>query len=302
MKRIIVGILTLTLIILPLTGMLACVELPPAPVPAPTTPAPEPTPIVVPPEPAPIVVPPEPAPVAPIVVPTPEPEPSTIPPPPDIPQEVLSIWKSEPVSEAYPSAVSGKVSLKPNKAEWDSDEVFSVIATAGSSKDSSSFSLEEGLWIDVIVSSIKTQVYFGIEKPGEAYFEINHRFPDGGRGSWDCNGIPRESVFAPLFGKCLYENRVTDTDEGRVFTTAARLFTWEGAGNYCLHFTNYSSQEGCEITYRVYKGGITPDWGDVYRETNLQPWLKDLYYLLVSGKITQEEYDEAESQWLEQFD
>ncbi|GAI25787.1 unnamed protein product, partial [marine sediment metagenome] len=84
---------------------------------------------------------------------------------PEAPQEVLLIWKSEPVSEVYPPDISGEVSLEPNKASerasgesrGDNDGLgitgFEVVATAGSSKDSMNFYLPECQWIDVIVSS-----------------------------------------------------------------------------------------------------------------------------------------------------
>lgn len=248
-------------------------------------------------------------PATPEPVPPPAPAPTSIPAPPDIPQEVLSIWKAEPVSGAYPPDISEHITLLPNLASGEGadygDISLKVIATEGSWQNSLNFNLQEGQWLDVIASSTDTQVYFGIEKPDSVCFKINYDLTTQesvGSSSWDYNGIPKDSISAPLYGKTLYENWVINTDEGRMFTTSARLFAWEGAGNYYFDFTNFSSQEGCEITYCVYKYNITPGWGKLYIETKLQPWLNDLYYLLVSGEITEEEYDKAEREWLEQFE
>lgn len=274
MKRIIIGILTLVLIISPLVGLVGCAEdvlFPPFP--PSIQPEPEPTSAV------------------------PASESSiSIPLAPDIPEGVLSIWKSEPVSETYSPDVSGKVSLKPNKAEWDSDEVFSIIATAGSSKDSSSFYLEEGQWVDVVVSSSDLFIYYLSEEAGAISL---------GSGYWaEYEGKQVRStygdmgIFTPFYHKVLYEN----IDKGLLFTSSVRLFAWSGIGDYFLTFTNFSSEEACEITYRIYKGGITPGWGEYYKETELQPWLLKLGNMWLSGEITKEEYDEAESQWLEQFE
>ena len=104
-------------------------------------------------------------------------------------------------------------------------------------------------------------------------------------------------IFTPFYGKLLYENRITNTGRGTVSTTGVRLFAWGGAGSYCVTFYNFSSQKGCEITYRIYKQDTTPGWGKAYKEAKLQPWLNDLYHLHVSGKITQEEYDKAENEF-----
>lgn len=215
-----------------------------------------------------------------------------IPKPPRVPPEVLSVWKSSPSPQGYPPDLSGSVILQP-------------YGSRGSHQDSTTFHLYEGQWIDVIASSSDTFVYFGTEKPGEACFKIAcHTVSEAGTAGtsyWDWSGISKDCVFAPFYGKTLYENWATDTDKGRVFATAARLFAWEGTGSYYLEFTNFNPHQKFEIAYRVYKLATTPDWGKDFEKTKLQPWLNELYSMNVSGKISDEEYDEAENQWLEQF-
>jgi hypothetical protein len=94
---------------------------------------------------------------------------------------------------------------------------------------------------------------------------------------------------------------VTGTEKGTIFTTAARIFAWKGATDYWFVFYNFNRQKKADITCLVYKLGITLGWGESFWDTKMQPWLNDLYYMLVAGKISQEEYDQAEAKWLEQF-
>ena len=227
-------------------------------------------------------------------------------PAPEVPQEVLLIWKLEPPTGAYPPNVVGEVTLLPNLASGELVEggaiSYGVVATAGSSADSMFFHLSEGEWIDVIISSLDTEVYFGAEVPGQAYSEICYDMSTPeviGSSSWNWKDI---SPAAPLYGKLLYENRITQTNQGKAFTTAVRLFAWEGEGDYFLSFINFSSEKGCEIAYRIYQVGTTLGWGRPYREAKLQPWLNELYQLAISGKISHEEYYRTEAKWLEQFD
>lgn len=285
-----VCIVLLTLILTMAVGLGGCITVSPpggAPAPAPT-PAAAPTP-------------------------TPEATPSPVPPPPEVPSEVLSIWKSPPVSEAYPPDVSGEVTLLPNRASGDRVEreniTLEVFLTRGAWQDSMDFHLDENQWVDVIASSTDTLIYYLTEEPGAAHLHTKHI-------TWvevehsdkpyrqQCSLNPQNlhtDVFLPFYFKTLYENHVTSTDKGPLYTTAIRMFAWRGEGDYCVQFSNFSRKNGCEITYRIYMDGTTPSWGQVYKETELQPWLNELYYMLVSGEITEEEYDEAESRWLEQF-
>jgi len=108
-------------------------------------------------------------------------------------------------------------------------------------------------------------------------------------------------TFAVFCGKRLYENRVNSTPSGTLFTSAYRVFAYSGACDYVLSFSNFNRQKGSEITYRVYNVGIAPDWGDIHYSTTLNPWFNELDQLLISGKISQEEYREAESEWLRQL-
>ena len=239
----------------------------------------------------------------------PSPPLTSIPPPPDIPQEVLSIWKSPPVSGAYPPDVSGKVTLEPNKASKRSggsqeNEMIEVIATAGSWQNSRTFHLCEGEWVDIIVSSADLPIYYLTEEPGAMrivmYCWTEH--PEEPNTKVTCYYTLDNIIFFPFYAKCLYENNIVNTNEGPIFTTAIRMFAWHGATEYWIYFCNYSSQKGCEVTYNIYKGSTTPGWGETYEETKLQPWLNELYHLHVSGKITEEEYNEAQRQWLKQFE
>ncbi len=110
-----------------------------------------------------------------------------------------------------------------------------------------------------------------------------------------------KGVSGPFQGKPLYENLVTNTEKGTIFTTAARILAWNGASEYWFTFYNWNRQKVADITCRVYKLGATPGWGNSFWDAKMQPWLNERYYMLVSGEISQEEYDRAESRWLEQF-
>lgn len=262
--------LTLTLILIVVVGLSSCVTASPPTTTEPTTTEPVTT----------------------------ESEEITIPPPPIVPKEVLSIWKSEPISLAYPPDTSGKVTLPPSKASVETTATFSVVTA----KDSMVFYLQEGQWIDVVVSSNDFPIYYYSEEPGAASLQTGywHKYEDGGMCRASCGSDM--GIFAPFYSKALYENHTTTTDEGLIFTTAVRLFAWGGAADYFLILYNWNSQKGCEITYHIYKQNITTGWGEGWKEAKLQPWLKELYYLRVSGEITQQDYNKAEGQWLEQFE
>jgi hypothetical protein len=234
------------------------------------------------------------------------PEGVSIPPLPEVTPEILSVWKAEPPSETYLPDMSGEIELQPNKAGEKNGEVnkegvtMKVIATEGSHQDSEVFYLGEGQWIDIVVSSIDVPVYYLIEKPDAMTFQTVYWAEIEGKRVRSTHSA-NMGIFAPFYGKLLYENRISRTDKGTMFTTASRVFAWGGAGDYCISFMNFSTQKSCQIIYRIYKDGTTPDWGHSYEDEKLQPWLDKLYQLHTSGKISQAQYDEAESQWLEQF-
>jgi subtilase family serine protease len=68
-----------------------------------------------------------------------------------------------------------------------------------------------------------------------------------------------------------------------------------------MHFSNFNNQSGAEVTYRVYKLGTTSNWGGNYSTAQLQPWFNELYQMSITGKISEDEYREAESEWLRQL-
>ncbi len=225
-----------------------------------------------------------------------------IPPPPEVPQEVLLIWKSPPPSGATP-ALSGAVTLEPNKAK-PSGQTFEVISTAGSNKDSEVFYLDEGQWADILVSCSDMPIYYLSEESGAAHLVVCHwaTQPDKPGEKVRSSFNADMGIFNPFYSRCLYENHITNIDKGPIFTTAVRTFAWCGAGEYFLWVTNFSGETGCQITYQVYKRGSTPGWGEGYKETKLDPWLHKLGSMWFSGEISKEEYDIAESKWLEQFE
>lgn len=237
--------------------------------------------------------------------PTPTPMPVSIPTSPKVPQEVLAIWKLEPPSGALPPYVSGEASLSPNLAEGELVEggeiSYGVVATAGSCAESIPFHLNSEHWIDVIVSSLDTEVYFGEEKPNSISVSLNKDVSTlevHGRAGLDFAGAT--GVFVPFYGKVLYGNKITHTSQGKLFTSAARFFVSQGEGEHLLMFTNFNKQRGCNIGYRVYLAGSTPGWGK-FAADKLSPWLTGLYTMCILGKISQEEYYEAEAEWIEQF-
>ena len=244
---------------------------------------------------------------------------AAIPGPPKAPQEVTSIWKSEPASVAFPPDIKDRFTLEPNTASGSTEvsEGLSIsVIPRGTFQDSTSFDLEEGQWVDVIVFSLDIPVYFNWQEPRAislkaecrpAYWSDEKR--KIGRSGFPITlqivGEPpsREmSVFGPLSGKPLYENLVTSTEEGTIFITAARIFAWEGAGEYWFVSYNWNRQKAADVTCCVYKLSTTPGWGESFCDAKLQPWLNELYRMKVSGEISEEEYDRAESQWLGQFD
>ena len=64
---------------------------------------------------------------------------------------------------------------------------------------------------------------------------------------------------------------------------------------------NFNPHEATEVAYQVYHVAVTPGWGESYKDSQLQPWLHELYRLLVSGKISESEIARAEAKWMEQF-
>jgi len=241
--------------------------------------------------------------------------PTSMPVPPEVPRKVISIWKSEPASLASTADIQDKITLIPNTAGGDtqvSENLSLGVIPAGTWQDSTSFYLEEGQWVDVIVSSLDIPIYFNWEEPGAVSLDAScWTWYEGKKvGTTILSqmlqpvGQPPSrdmGVFDPFQGKPLYENFATSTEEGTVFTTAGRVFASEGATEYWFTFTNWNNQKNADITCSVYMLDVTPGWGKSMLDTKLQPWLNELYYLLVSGEITEEEYDKAESGWLEQF-
>ena len=294
-----VAIIIISLILAMAVGLGGCITInPPAPALTPT-PTPMPTPVPTP---------------TPTPTPVPTPIPTPTPTPPEVPREVVSIWKSEPASLASPADIQDKITLKPNTASGStqaSEDISLSVIPAGTWQDSASFYLEEGQWVDVIVSSLDIPVYFNWEEPGAvsltagcwAEYEGN-KVRSGFPKMAQAVGEPPSrdtGVFGPFEGKPLYENLVTSTEKGTIFTTAARIFAWHGATDYWFVFYNWNCQKEADITCHVYKLSATPGWGHSFWDAKMQPWLNELYYMLVSGEITEEEYDEAESRWLEQF-
>jgi hypothetical protein len=246
----------------------------------------------------------------PAVVPTATP---TMPTVPVVPPDVVSIWKSAPASESLTTYAVGKVVLKPNKygapsvsSSSSGDMNVSYYATSeGAAQTSSSFYLEDGQWIDVIVTSINIPIYFQNNKSGGISF--NCMCQDTPIKPLGLTAIPT-TYHHPYSEKTLYENEATGTYIGSVnkykatlFSTAARMFAWGGAGEYACEFTNFNSQKTANIQYRVYKLGTTPAWGNTYANQILAPWLSQLRGLQASGTISKDEYDSVISQWLEQL-
>lgn len=225
-------------------------------------------------------------------------------PPPEVPQEVLLLWKSEPASKGSTADVEDKITLQPNLATGTkevSEDISLGVIPKGSWQNSTSFYLKEGQWVDVIVSSLDVPVYYLTEEPGAASLKVARWAEYEGKKVRSMFGQDM-GPFSPFYGKLLYQNRVANTEKGTIFTTAARVFAWGGPGEYWFIFYNFSRQKEAQITCHVYKLGTTPGWGEEYKNTQLQPWLNELYYMLVSGTLTEEEYDRAESQWLKQFE
>ncbi len=242
--------------------------------------------------------------------------------PPKIPQEVLSIWNLQPPSDDSLADLEGEISLKPNpdiaEAEVTNagDMSYSVVHTPW--QDTPNFQLESNQWVDVIISSLNVPIYFPEQGEGVS-FQLQRiyeepgkqgRQPIGGQTVAQTDANENEQfnsiAFAVSTGKRLYENRVTNSQEGILFTSAYRLFVGAGSeeftdADYIIHFTNYNHQQGAEINYRLYRLGVTSSWGESYWTTQLQPWLNRLYEMYISGKISQEEYTEAENEWLRQL-
>ncbi len=60
------------------------------------------------------------------------------------------------------------------------------------------------------------------------------------------------------FGRMpLYENQVSVTEEGTIFTTSARIFAWNRASEYWFELTNWNPEKVAVITCRIY---IRGDW------------------------------------------
>ncbi|GAI79425.1 unnamed protein product, partial [marine sediment metagenome] len=97
---------------------------------------------------------------------------TTIPAPPEVPQEVLLIWKSAAPSGVTPN-LSGELILEPNKAK-PSGQTFEVISTAGSNKDSEVFYLDKGQWADILVSCSDMPIYYLSEESGAAHLVVCH--------------------------------------------------------------------------------------------------------------------------------
>ncbi len=243
--------------------------------------------------------------------------------PPKIPQEVLSIWNLQPPSESSPADLMGELSLKPNPDIAESEATkagnmsYYVIHTPW--QDTPRFQLKPNQWVDVIISSLDVPVYCLVEQPGAVSFQLQriHQEPGkegrqiiGGLAATPA-GVPEDEqfksiTFAVLSGKRLYENHVTNTQGGALFTSAYRLFVGVGSGefadaDYIMHFSNFNRERGAEIAYRIYKLGTTSNWGESYSAEQLQPWFYELYELSIAGKISDDEYREAESEWLRQL-
>lgn len=238
--------------------------------------------------------------------------------PPVVPQEVLSVWNRQPPLESSPADVSGELFLKPNLHAGEGTEAGNMsndglsvgysAFSAGSLQETARFPLKQDEWVDVIVSSLDVPVYCFVEQPGAVSFELQGRtsIPELARPVGFVE-VPEDElfksiIFAVFSGKRLYENHVTSTQKGTLFTSAYRLFACAGAGDYLLYFSNFNRQQGAQITYRVYRLGTTPSWGTTnYFATKLWPWMNRLAQMLISGEISLEEYRKAESEWLRQL-
>jgi hypothetical protein len=242
----------------------------------------------------------------------------TMPDVPAIPSDVLAIWKSEPASESLTPYTAGDVLLKLNthgnpvvSSSGSGNMGVSYYAISeGADQTTSKFYLEEGQWIDIIVSSVDVPIYFQNNKPGGVSFDTMGWDPVSGYQLPKVLGLTAipNAFHHPYSEKTLYENEATGTyvgstsgHEATLFSTAARIFAPGGAGNYAFVFTNFNSQKGADIQYRVYKLGVTLSWGDTYANAILAPWLRELRSLQTSGTISKDEYDSAISQWLEQL-
>jgi len=244
----------------------------------------------------------------------------------------LAIWNSPPVSEVlsqispgeWPVTISsvlpppisaGNVTLKPNlvknklteSSSGNGDlEVSFYGFSEGADQMSTKFYLEEGQWMYVVVSS-GVPINFQTTKPGGVSFNSHGWVQVSGYEMGKELGlvdIPSVSHH-PYSEKVIYENRTTSYVgsfyKTTLFSTAALIFAWGGAGDYAFEFTNFNSQKGANIQYRVYKLGATPAWGNTYANTMLAPWLNELKRLRASGIISEDEYNKAIGQWLEQF-
>jgi hypothetical protein len=247
----------------------------------------------------------------------------SLPSPPKIPQEVLMIWNLQPTLESSPADLTGELSLKPNpdiaEPEVTNAGNISYYVAHTPWQDTPHFQLKPNQWVDVIISSLDVPVYCLGEQPGAISFQLQriHQEPGkecrqtiGGMAVKPVGGTEDEQfnslTFAVLSGKRLYENRVVGTQEGTFFTSAYRLFVGVGSeefadADYVIHFSNFNHQRGAEITYRLYKLGTTSNWGETYAAEQLQPWFNELYELSISGKLSDDEYREAESEWLRQL-
>lgn len=200
--------------------------------------------------------------------------PPRIPKPPPVPPRVLAVWDSPPSPRGVSPDISEEVILEPFPGEWVGEV---------------SFFLAEGQWIDVIVAS-HIPVYFDIRHPASVEFDIVS-------GKQIVRALRRYPAFHPLLGKLLYENEVTVIGKETVYTTAVRIFAWDGAMSYYVDFENLDPDKPVVITTEIYKLAITPGWGEPYRQ-ELKSWLRTLQD---ETMLPREEIIQIYKEWLEQF-
>jgi len=228
---------------------------------------------------------------------------SSIPTPPDIPQEVMAIWKAPPVSEASTPDLSGKFVLQTSKGGGETVQEgpgVSIQVRHAVTQETTKFYLQDGQWIDIIASS-NVPVYFSNEMPDYVGFCLDYQDAAGAEVPI-YNSSTWAAEVTPFYFRLLYENRSTSTQGATIFTTAVRMFACGGPGDYHFSFSNVSTQKVAEITYRIYKLGITPGWGQPFIDGKLKPWFDELYRLFANGTISEAERERATNEWVKQFE
>ena len=235
---------------------------------------------------------------------------SNIPQPPEVPTEVIRIWESNPPTAITQYDSQGALSLELNPY---TNEVYTLgsglsVQDVPKSLESQHFYLSEDQWVDIIVSSVGIPVDYlagnqeSVTISAECWGQyegdrVRTGFPTIAQNA----GEPEERNVGPFTGKPLYENAIINTEHGVVYTTAARMVAWNGAGEYWFTFSNWNHQSGTNIAYRIYILTSTPGWMSV-NDNELKAWYQSLYNLLVTKEINQTEYDNAIENWKMKFE